>query len=253
MNWLELSCSVVLQIIFLGIVGHSLTLIHYGYTRQIMLLKESMEVSHALDILTRSIQQAGFPIQEEIMPKDNNSKLKLSSKTKSNPTKQISNKKVQLAIEIGKLKQLQQGQFVSPKMSPTLKTDALIVRHGSIGHVDCLGNTIDSGRLKDGLAYQGFFLQEQRHQTEPTRFTELSKPHRSKKLTGALMCQSIDRQGRFQNDALLIGVSSFQLDKTTKIDMPSHIGAKEQISIQINMQSGKTYSKSVAMKHPLYF
>ncbi len=61
---------------------------------------------------------------------------------------------------------------------------------------DCLGNPFAKERTREGKTFQHFYL-------EPNRY----EPH-----TYILMCQSLDRHGRFHHGELLNHVNSLQID-----------------------------------------
>lgn len=76
-------------------------------------------------------------------------------------------------------------------------SDALTVKYEISGGVDfdCLGNSLNSERTKNGLVHQGFLVDRQASIAKGTKANG-----------GSLICQSLDRQGRLQNTTLMNGV-----------------------------------------------
>ena len=76
-------------------------------------------------------------------------------------------------------------------------SDSLMVKHGISSGMDfdCIGNIFSKERTKNNLAQQGFLVDR-----------KASAPKGAKVKGGSLICQSLDRQGRTQNTALMNGI-----------------------------------------------
>ena len=83
-------------------------------------------------------------------------------------------------------------------------SDALTVSHELSTGVDfdCIGNTLNQERTKNGLARQGFLVDRQAGIAKGAKVNG-----------GSLICQSLDRQGRLQNTTLMNGVNSLFIDE----------------------------------------
>ncbi len=83
-------------------------------------------------------------------------------------------------------------------------SDVLIVQHELSTGVDfdCIGNTLNQERTKNGLARQGFLVDRQAGIAKGAKVNG-----------GSLICQSLDRQGRLQNTTLMNGLNSLFIDE----------------------------------------
>ena len=77
-------------------------------------------------------------------------------------------------------------------------SDSVMIQHEISNEIDfdCIGNTLTKERTKSGLAHQGFFVDRQAGVAKGAKVNG-----------GALICQSLDRQGRLQNSTLMNGVN----------------------------------------------
>jgi hypothetical protein len=236
MNLLEWGTSIAISSIIIGATGNSLWLFQKAYQKRLHKQQEASEVMYAFHIISRSIRQAGFPSAAIEFPK-----IKPKSKTKTSARSSFksslkSSIKPALAIKKNSgLSSSSLGEFVFRKGVNTVNnSDAIMIRHAAHGHFDCLGHRITEKRLNQKLAYQGFFIQ-----TQGT----------GKNRTGILMCQSLDNKGHIQNDGILSGINRFEIHQDNhphkKLShMPISI-----IEIEIEMNSGQTYSLNVEMRH----
>lgn len=83
-------------------------------------------------------------------------------------------------------------------------SDSLQVKHGisEAGDMDCIGNMLTPDRTRHGLAFQGFRLDH------PSGL-----PKGARVSGGALICQSLDRQGRLQNTTLMNGIHHLRIEE----------------------------------------
>jgi hypothetical protein len=220
MNLLECTTSIAIHSLIVSSCLISLGHLHKAYQKQMGKQQEISEVMHALHIMTRSIRQAGFPIHVSDFPKikpPSKSNLKNAIEVRQNSGLNIHNK----------------GEFIYRKgIHAAQDSDAIIIRHGSLGHFDCLGHRITKERLSQGYALQGFFAQVQ---------------GTGKDRTGSLMCQSLDNKGRLQNDSILTGLKSLKIHSSTTAANHS------LIQIELTMMSGQTYSRAVMTRHAKNF
>ena len=89
---------------------------------------------------------------------------------------------------------------------------------------DCIGNALTQDRTKNGLARQGFLVDWQ---------AGISKG--AKVNGGSLICQSLDRQGRFQNTTLMNGVSSLLIHELVT---PNKSPGQKLFKIRLQMTDG---------------
>lgn len=219
MNLLESTASIALHSLILSSCTFFLGFLHNTYQKQLQKQQEVSEVMYALHVMTRSIHQAGFPIQA----------------TDFSKTKSLQKSPIKPALEIRQdsgLSLQHLGEFTYRKGVHTVgDSDAMVIRHGSLGHVDCLGHRLTKERLHHSYAFQGFFAQSQ---------------GTNKNRTGTLMCQSIDSKGKPQNDGILTGVKRFNIHETRTTQGHS------LIRIELVMLSGRTYSRTVLTRHALH-
>ena len=85
-------------------------------------------------------------------------------------------------------------------------SDTLTVQHEPSTGVDfdCIGNVLNQERANKGLARQGFLVDRQ---------AGIAKGMKAN--SGALICQSLDRQGRVQNTTLMNGVDALLIEELT--------------------------------------
>ena len=83
-------------------------------------------------------------------------------------------------------------------------SDSLQVKHGisEAGDMDCIGNMLTPDRTRHGLAFQGFHLDH-----------PAGLPKGARVGGGALICQSLDRQGRLQNTTLMNGIHHLRIEE----------------------------------------
>ena len=83
-------------------------------------------------------------------------------------------------------------------------SDSLQVKHGisEAGDMDCIGNMLTPDRTRHGLAFQGFRLDH-----------PAGMPKGARVSGGALICQSLDRQGRLQNTTLMNGIQHLRIEE----------------------------------------
>jgi hypothetical protein len=236
MNLLEWGTSIAMSSIIIGVTGNSLWLFQKAYQQKLHKQQEASEVMYAFHIISRSIRQAGFPAVAMEFPK---MKPKNKGKNSSRTSFKSSNKSSTLpALAIKKnsgLSSSSLGEFVFRKGVHTVNdSDAMVIRHAAYGHFDCLGHRLTEKRLDQKIAYQGFFTQTQGS---------------GKNRTGTLMCQSLDNKGHIQNDGILSGIKRFEIYQDVHphkklSNMPISI-----IEIEVEMNSGETYSLNVEMRH----
>ena len=83
-------------------------------------------------------------------------------------------------------------------------SDSVMIQHEISNEIDfdCIGNTLTKERTKSGLAHQGFFVDRQAGVAKGAKVNG-----------GALICQSLDRQGRLQNSTLMNGVNYLAIEE----------------------------------------
>lgn len=223
MSLIELLASIAIaSLIILG-CSSAISGLSQALTRQERANQELSEVYHALNVMTRSIRQAGFPEGATKFP---NISVHDSFIVKS---------AIAMAHSSG-LSNSRPGEFLYRKGIDNMNSsDALSLRHASYGHLDCLGHRITEKRLYQKHAHLGFFVQRQGTGT---------------KATGMLMCQSLDNKGRPQNDGILLGVKQLRFsvipDRGSYRDLNSD---SKSINIELSMLSGKSYARIVTIRH----
>jgi hypothetical protein len=113
-------------------------------------------------------------------------------------------------------------------------SDVLIVQHELSTGVDfdCIGNTLNQERTKNGLARQGFLVDRQAGIAKGAKVNG-----------GSLICQSLDRQGRLQNTTLMNGVNSLFIDEIATLEKSStqrlykvSLGMTDGASLNIDLE-----------------
>ena len=108
-------------------------------------------------------------------------------------------------------------------------SDSLYVKHGisEAGDMDCIGNMLTPDRKRHGLAFQGFRLDH------PSGL-----PKGARVSGGALICQSLDRQGRLQNTTLMNGIHRLRIEELKP--MAGGISSPQKLyRIQLQMTDGQ--------------
>ena len=216
MNLIESLSAMTLTSIVLGITTYSTLELRQYFFKRMALHHEQVGVTHALNLMTRTIHNAGFPSLIKEFPN-------ISTKNTS-----IHKQAIKVSKKSG-LNNSQIGSFVFRKGAASVNdSDALIVSHSSLGHFDCLGQRITPSKVHQQLAHQGYFLQWS---------------YIGSRKTGQLMCQSLTNKGHPQNGGILLGV------RYLGIELISHSGHKNMIEINLEMDSGKSYRRVVTLRH----
>ncbi len=108
-------------------------------------------------------------------------------------------------VKTNKLNQPNQHPLIHiEKNSGYRGSDSLQVKHGisEAGDMDCIGNMLTPDRTRHGLAFQGFRLDH-----------PAGLPKGARVSGGALICQSLDRQGRLQNTTLMNGIHHLRIEE----------------------------------------
>ncbi len=146
------------------------------------------EADRALELIGRAIRMAGYRNMNSL----------ISSARKSSPS----------------------GEYVQiQKNSGYRGSDALMVKHEISQGIDfdCIGNALSKERSKNNLAHQGFLVDRQ-----------ASAPKGAKVNGGSLICQSLDRQGRIQNNTLMNGVNHLSFEV-----LPASAGKAIQVKLEM--------------------
>ena len=108
-------------------------------------------------------------------------------------------------------------------------SDSLQVKHGisEAGDMDCIGNMLTPDRTRHGLAFQGFRLDH------PSGL-----PKGARVSGGALICQSLDRQGRLQNTTLMNGIHHLRIEELKPM-AGSTSSPQKLYRIQLQMTDGQ--------------
>ncbi|SMC30114.1 hypothetical protein [Polynucleobacter kasalickyi] len=210
MNLLELMLSVSLLSIVVSGLTHAVPILQKSFFAERTLREEIAQVEQVIQILTRSIQQAGY---------ENTLKVHGGGKSQRHAMKAIQVfKQAVLTTE-------KAPKFSAPQsyLAGRRQTDALLIQHETDGHFDCVGRKITEKRTSEGLSRIGFFIQ-----------------FRGKKSAsvGTLMCQSLTNKGQPQNDAILTGVQDFLVDLEDGL-----------VTIQFIMDSNRHYQISIALQN----
>jgi hypothetical protein len=119
-------------------------------------------------------------------------------------------------------------------------SDSLMVNHELSAGVDfdCIGNTLNRERTKNGLARHGFLVDRQAGITKGTKVNG-----------GSLICQSLDRQGRLQNTTLMNGLNTLRIEEMNTPAQQALSGQKRfKVIVQmtdgasLNIERERTFS-----------
>ena len=119
-------------------------------------------------------------------------------------------------------------------------SDSLMVNHELSAGVDfdCIGNTLNRERTKNGLARHGFLVDRQAGITKGTKVNG-----------GSLICQSLDRQGRLQNTTLMNGINTLRIEEMNTPAQQALSGQKRfKVIVQmtdgasLNIERERTFS-----------
>ena len=133
-------------------------------------------------------------------------------------------------VKTNKSNQPNQHPLISiEKNSGYRGSDSLQVKHGisEAGDMDCIGNMLTPDRTRHGLAFQGF------HLDHPTGL-----PKGARVSGGALICQSLDRQGRLQNTTLMNGIHHLRIEELKPM-AGSTSSPQKLYRIQLQMTDGQ--------------
>ena len=205
-----------LSSLLMGISTKAAFEINQRIQNKLKLTQERNEVFHALNVIARTVRQSGFPAASGKFPK-----------LKGNESFAINK-----SISVGKSSSLDTsrvGAFNFRKgINNVNESDALSIEHASQAEFNCLGHRITSKRLIKGYSHQGFFAQ---------------RIESSGSKTGMLMCQTIDNNGRLQNDGILSGVEKLNFNLIPNPDKP------EGIMVSLKMSSGIAYSRFIGLRN----
>ena len=111
------------------------------------------------------------------------------------------------------------------------QSDAFTTQYELSGELDldCIGNALSKERTKNNLAFQGFFVDRQ-----------ASLPKGVRANGGSLICQSLDRHGRFQNTTLMNGVNHLLIEER---QISSRVETQRLFKIQLQMTDGKSLQR----------
>ena len=119
-------------------------------------------------------------------------------------------------------------------------SDSLVIHHELSAGVDfdCIGNTLNRERTKNGLARQGFLVDRQAGIAKGAKVNG-----------GSLICQSLDRQGRLQNTTLMNGVNALRIEEMSTPSQQVASGQKRfKVIVQmtdgasLNIERERTFS-----------
>ena len=213
MNLVELMLSISLLTIVLAGLTHAVPILQKNIDDGRALREEVAQVEQVLQIITRSIQQAGF--EDIIKGQSSNSR---------------SQKPPLVGIQV-----FQQATLTTDKVGKTStqqsylagrrQTDAMLIQHETYGHFDCVGRKITDKRTHQGLSRIGFFVQFRGNKGNAI---------------GTLMCQSLTNNGQVQNDGILTGVNDFLIYLEDDV-----------VIVELTMQSSRQYHKSIALQNQI--
>jgi len=213
MNMVELMLSVSLLTIVLSGLTHAVPILQKNLYEGRTLREEIAQVEQVFQIITRSVQQAGF---ENI------------AKNQSNPSRpqKSSIQAIQIFMQ-ATLTTDQVGKISAPQtyLAGRRQTDAMLIQHEAYGHFDCVGRKITDKRTHQGLSRIGFFVQFRGNKSNAV---------------GTLMCQSLTNKGQAQNDAILTGVEDFLLFLEDGV-----------VTIELTMQSKRQYQTSITLQNQI--
>ena len=133
-------------------------------------------------------------------------------------------------VKTNKLNQPNQHPLIHiEKNSGYRGSDSLQVKHGisEAGDMDCIGNMLTPDRTRHGLAFQGFRLDH-----------PAGLPKGARVSGGALICQSLDRQGRLQNTTLMNGIHHLRIEELKPMAGGTS-GPQKLYRIQLQMTDGQ--------------
>ena len=133
-------------------------------------------------------------------------------------------------VKTNKLNQPNQHPLIHiEKNSGYRGSDSLQVKHGisEVGDMDCIGNMLTPDRTRHGLAFQGFRLDH-----------PAGLPKGARVSGGALICQSLDRQGRLQNTTLMNGIHHLRIEELKPM-AGSTSSPQKLYRIQLQMTDGQ--------------
>lgn len=211
MNLIELMLSVSLLSIVISGLTHTVPVLQAKIYEARIIREEIAQVDQVIQIINRSIRQAGF-----VNLLDNNS-VKKTPSNKGFKGIQVFSQSI-LTTHAGDQLFAQQNNLVGNR-----KTDAIIIRHELLGHFDCLGRKITPARTQAGLARIGFFVQLRGSKNQ---------------VNGVLMCQTLNNKGQAQNEGILSGVQDFKVVLT-----------QVTVQIELTMQSKRHYKFLIARKN----
>jgi len=211
----ELMLGISLMTIVLSGLTHAVPILQKSIYDGRTLREEIAQVEQVLQIITRSVQQAGF---ENII------------KSQSQSTR--SQKSPMQGIQV-----FQQATLTTDKVGKTpipqsylagrRQTDAMLIQHETFGHFDCVGRKITDKRTHQGLSRIGFFVQFRGNKSNAI---------------GTLMCQSLTNNSQIQNDAILTGVDDFLIYLEEGV-----------VIIELTMQSARQYQTSIALQNQIIY
>lgn len=111
------------------------------------------------------------------------------------------------------------------------QSDGFTIQHELSGglDLDCIGNALSKDRTKNNLAFQGFLVDRQ-----------ASLPKGAHANGGSLICQSLDRHGRFQNTTLMNGVNHLWIEEQ---QISSGAATTRLFKVQLQMTDGKSLQR----------
>lgn len=209
---IELMLSVSLLAIVLSGLTHAVPIFQKSLFAERTLREEIAQVDHVIQILTRSVQQAGYVNLELGHGHASRDRRHLKPSTQGIQVFPLAILTTRPAPNVSQAQSYLAGNR---------QTDALLIQHEPYGHFDCVGRKITAKRTHQGASRIGFFVQFRGNKNHST---------------GTLMCQSLTNKGQAQNDALLVGVEDF----VVRLE-------KGFVTIQFTMQSTRHYEVSIAL------
>ena len=211
MNMVELMLSVSLLAIVVSGLTHAVPLLQKSIDEGRALREEIAQVEQVLQIITRSVQQAGF-------------ENRMKNQSQSSRSQKSSIQGIQIFTQ-ATLNTNKIGKISTPQsyLAGKRQTDAMLIQHESYGHFDCVGRKITDKRTHLGLSRIGFFVQFRGSKSNAI---------------GTLMCQSLTNKGQAQNDAILTGVEDFLIFLEDGV-----------VIIELTMQSKRQYHTSIVLQN----
>ncbi len=213
MNMVELMLGISLLTIVMSGLTHAVPILQKSIYEGRTLREEIAQVEQVLQIITRSVQQAGF---ENIIK--NQSQITRSQKSPMQGI-EIFQQAVLSTDKVGKISAPQSY------LAGRRQTDAMLIQHDTYGHFDCVGRKITDKRTHQGLSRIGFFIQFRGNKSNAI---------------GTLMCQSLTNKGQIQNDGILTGVDDFLIYLEDGV-----------VIIELTMQSSRQYQTSIALQNQI--